>query len=229
MRQDNLADLTALIESIVAQTLSRSGRDDLTTWMTNNPRTSNYMSYDRQYEGPSSTDRLFQSIGQIGSLVETYGKNKNQHSSQNQNLNQKQGIPISAFGNALGGASAIYGAYKSGDALGGAASGAQAGAAFGPTGAIIGAALGLLAGLFSKGVDKWQRPKFKDADKAYDKLFSLDRGEKDEFFLPESSYFRPGGKSPNIVVRLGNNQFDEHIRESLTNSYASQLQRGLVF
>lgn len=225
MRQDNLADLTALIESVVAKTLSRSGRDDLTTWMTNNPRISNYLSYDRQYDGPSSTDRLFQSIGQIGSLVETYGKNKTQHSDQN----QKQGTPISAFGAALGGASAIYGAYKSGDALGGAASGAQAGSAFGPTGAIIGAALGLLAGLFSKGVDKWQRPKFKDADQAYDKLFSLDRGEKDEFFLPESSYFRSGGKSPNIVVRLGNNQFDEHIRESLTNSYASQLQRGLVF
>lgn len=223
MRQDNLADLTALIEGIVAQTLSRSGRNELATWMTNNPRTSNYLSYDRQYDGPSSTDRFFQSVGQIGSLVETYGKNKNQHS------NQKQGIPISAFGNALGGASAIYGAYKSGDALGGAASGAQAGSAFGPTGAIIGAALGLLAGLFSKGVDKWQRPKFKNADQAYDKLFSLDRGERDEFFLPESSYFRPGANSSNIVVRLGNNQFDEHIRESLTNSYASQLQRGLVF
>lgn len=65
---------------------------------------------------------------------------------------------------------------------------------------------------------------------AVDKLFSLDRGERDPYSLPDSFYFRTGyNGSRTITVHVGNNEFDKHIRDSLTNSYASQLQRGLVF
>ena len=131
---------------------------------------------------------------------------------------------LSKFGNTLGGLAGIYGAYKSGDSLSGAMSGY---AAFGPWGA----AAGLLAGLFSKGVDRWQRPKFKDSKEAFDKLFTMDRGERDDYYMPDSFYFRGGGGNipRNIVVKINDKKFDEHVRESLTNNYAAQLQRGLVF
>lgn len=222
MARDNLdiTQLTALIESIVAQTLSRSHVSDLETWMTNNPRTANYLSNYHRFEGASGTDELFAQLGQLGTLAMAFGKDKS-------NANKASGSY--QFGAALGGLSGIYGAAKMGDPLGGAAAGAQAGSVLGVDGGIIGAGLGLLAGLFSHGIDKWQRPKFKAASQAYDKLFSLDRGERDEFYLPESAYFRTGSSAAGIVIRLGNQQFDDHIRESLTNNYASQLQRGLVF
>ncbi len=125
----------------------------------------------------------------------------------------------------------IYGAYKSGDALGGAMSGWQLGASLGTKFGPWGAAAGLLAGLFSKGVDRWQRPKFKDSKEAFDKLFTMDRGERNDYYMPDSFYFRGGGGNipRNIVVKINDKKFDEHVRESLTNNYAAQLQRGLVF
>ncbi len=221
MAQDNLdlSQLTALIESIVAQTLSRSRSDEPKTWLSNDPRFINELfSYYQKPEGPSSTDRLFDQLGQIGSITKSFESNLKGGDS---NIGRFQ------IGATLSGLGGIYDAYKMGDPLSGAAAGAQLGAALGSP--LIGAAVGLIAGLFSHGIDKWQRPKFKDADKAYDKLFSLDRGERDEFFLPESAYFRAGSGASNIVIQLGNRQLDDHIRESLTNNYASQLQRGLVF
>ena len=120
---------------------------------------------------------------------------------------------------------------------GAAASGAGAAAGAGATGGIstlgwVGLGLGLLIGLFGKKkeIDEWNKPKFQDAEKAYNKLFTVDRGEEDLYYMPESFYFRSGWSGPrHIVVKVGNDQFDNHIRESMTSSYATQLQRGLVF
>lgn len=128
------------------------------------------------------------------------------------------------------GIAGIASAYQTGDALGGAVSGWQFGAALGADLGPVGAAVGLLAGLLSPGIDRWQRPKFKTAKQAFDKMFTTDRGERDPYYLPDSFYFRGGqAGAKSLVLHIGNDQFDNHINESLTNNYASQLQRGLVF
>ena len=115
-------------------------------------------------------------------------------------------------------------AYKSGDPLGGAIAGYE----FGP----VGAAVGFLAGLFGgpPDIDRWDRPKFTAAKKAYETQFVVDRGERNSYYLPDSFYFRTGSTNGGqLVIKIGDEQLNDHIRDSLTNSYASQLQRGLVF
>jgi hypothetical protein len=124
---------------------------------------------------------------------------------------------------------AAYSAYTNADPLGGAIQGYKAA---GP----VGAAIGLFAGILGqKKIDKWQRHKFEDAKKAQEKPFFLgfDRGDEELYNMPESAYFRTGAqwahRKRKITVYIGNEQLDDHIRGSLTNSYASQLERGLVF
>jgi hypothetical protein len=206
----NLAELTALIEGIVAQTLSQSFGGQTATWAANNARTSLYLSRetgDRQGNG-------MYVAGDLSNVGRFLANESNK---------------LDTFGGQLASVAGVVSAYQSGDAIGGAMSGYQLGQAF-SFDPLIGAAIGLLAGLLSPGVDKWQRPKFKDAKQAFDKMFSMDRGERDQYYLPDSYYFRPGGQGPKkIVVKVGNNQFGDYIRESLTNEYESQLQRGLVF
>ncbi len=239
-----LAELTALIESIVSQVLNRSFGDRMTTWAGNAARNSLYRSYETgdRNSGTNAASLLnnmadmvdLVKLGKMANL-ESLLKKKNMDPNE---LNLKTQINQTAsqldsltnIAKTLGGLGGVIGAYQSGDAIGGAMSGYQLGEGLGFGDPLVGAAIGLLAGLFSPGVDKWYRPKFKPAKQAFDKLFSLDRGERDEYYMPDSYYFRTGYQGPKrIIVKVGNNQFDDHIRESLTNSYASQLQRGLVF
>ncbi len=211
-KNPSLNELTTLVEGIVAQVLNKSFGGQMATWAANNPRTSLYLSRETgDRNRVSGADQVFGAMSQIASTIKLIDKFK----------------PVSKdlgkFGKTLGGLAGIYGAYQSGDALSGAMSGF---ASFGPWGA----AAGLLAGLLSKGIDRWQRPKFKDSKEAFDKLFTMDRGERNDYYLPDSFYFRAGGNVPrNIVVKINDKKFDDHISESLTNNYAAQLQRGLVF
>lgn len=155
----------------------------------------------------------------------------------------KFGKDIETIGEGISGAYGIYSAFRNRDPLGGAASGMQLGNALegplsklskslGNAAPFIGLGIGLLAGLFGKKkeINEWNRPKFKDAEQAYNKLFTVDRGERDLYHMPESFYFRNGWSGArHIVVKVGNEQFNDHIRESMTSSYSNQLQRGLVF
>ncbi|MDF2927896.1 MAG: hypothetical protein K0Q75_134 [Anaerospora sp.] len=238
MAQNNIqaAELSALVESIVNQVLNRSFGDRLVTWASTNPRAAMYLSKETGDRNYGNAGQDISTAFNIGKITESIARNNAQRATQKaMEAAQKAGIntkgiqPVSPdknlmrIGSQIMGIAGIANAYQTGDALSGAVAGFQA---FGPWGA----AAGLLAGIFSKKVDRWQRPKFKDAEAAVDKLFTMDRGERDQYYLPDSFYFRAGNNATrNIVVQVGNDQFDNHIRESLTNSYASQLQRGLVF
>lgn len=219
MAQNNIqaAELSALVESIVNQVLNRSFGERLVTWASTNRRAAMYLSRENGDRNYGSAGQDISAMYNIGRITQSaVGKNNGAKlSSSDKNLMR--------IGSQIMGIAGIANAYQTGDALSGAVAGFQA---FGPWGA----AAGLLAGIFSKKVDRWQRPKFKDAEAAVDKLFTMDRGERDQYYLPDSFYFRAGNNATrHIVVQVGNDQFDNHIRESLTNSYASQLQRGLVF
>lgn len=246
-----LAELTGLIESIVAQVLNKSFGEHMTTWAVNNPRTSVYLSHETgDRDSGVNPAQLFDGLADMTSLIkmikvanlESFLKknkidiNKIDINKIDKNIQDKimgtssQLESLNKITNTLGGLAGVFGAYQSGDAIGGAMSGYQLGKGLGFGHPLIGAAIGLLAGLFSPGIDKWYRPKFKTAKQAFDKLFTMDRGERDDYYMPDSFYFRTGWQGPKkIVVKVGNNQFDDHIRESLTNAYESQLQRGLVF
>ena len=169
-------------------------------------------------------------------------KRENQLKNAEKSWMGNTGRVIGGFGSALQGFGGLQSAYANKDPLSGAMSGSQVGSGIASmftksTSAIqnagwIGMGLGLLIGLFGKKkeIDEWNKPKFRDAEKAYNKLFTVDRGEEDLYYMPESFYFRSGWSGPrHIVVKVGNDQFDNHIRESMTSSYATQLQRGLVF
>lgn len=236
-----MADLTVLIESIVAQVLNRSFGEHMTTWAANYARNSLYLS--RETGDRGAEVGMAQSLGQVSGYANSLYRLeqmelkrlkddliKNPQNYSKINTLEKKMSNLDKFSNAVGGLAGIFGAYQSGDAIGGAISGYQLGHALGFGHPLIGAGIGLLAGLLSPGVDKWYRPKFKPAKQAFDKLFTMDRGERDEYYMPDSYYFRTGVQAPKkIIVKVGNNQFDDHIRESLTNAYQSQLQRGLVF
>lgn len=165
---------------------------------------------------------------------------------------EKKGVSgferVQSFGTALQGFGGLQSAYKNKDPLNGMMSGYSMMTGLGGmflnpannpahqkllgTLGWIGMGIGLLTGLFGKKkeIDEWNRPKFKDAEQAYNKLFTVDRGERDLYHMPESFYFRSGWSGPrHIVVKVGNEQFNDHIRESMTSSYSNQLQRGLVF
>lgn len=225
-KNPSLNELTTLVEGIVSQVLNKSFGGQMSTWASNNPRTSWHLSRETgDRNRVSGADQVFGGMGQIASSANFINNNEALRKSLRLN---KDGFE--KFGNGISGLVGIYGAYKSGDALGGAMSGWQLGASLGAKFGPWGAAVGLLAGLFSKGVDRWQRPKFKDSKQAFDKLFTMDRGERNDYYMPDSFYFRGGSQGARkITVHVGNDQFDNHIRESLTNNYAAQLQRGLVF
>jgi len=204
-KKQSLTELTTLVEGIVGQVLNKSFGGQMTTWAANNPRTSLYLSRETGDRGAGNSGQVVDDLYKIGKLA-----------------NYSNSQDMKDFGSALSSVAGIASAYQSGDAI----SGAMSGAAFGPWGA----AAGLLAGLLSPGIDRWQRPKFKDSKQAFDKLFTMDRGERNDYYLPDSFYFRLGSQgSRHITVHAGNDQIDDHIRESLTNNYAAQLQRGLVF
>lgn len=159
------------------------------------------------------------------------------------NRNKISGLQkFQSFGQALQGFGGLQNAYQNKDMLGGAQSGYSMATGIAgmftsnPTALAnwgwLGMGLGLLTGLFGKKkeINEWNKPKFKDAEQAYNKLFTVDRGERDLYHMPESFYFRNGWSgSRHIVVKVGNEQFNDHIRESMTSSYSNQLQRGLVF
>ena len=149
---------------------------------------------------------------------------------------------LAGIGGTISGALGVAQAYKNADPIGGAFSGYSMGNSLGSMfsahtflgqwGGMLGLGIGLLGGLFGKKkeINEWNRPKFKDAEQAYTKLFTVDRGERDLYHMPESFYFRNGWSGArHIVVKVGNEQFNDHIRESITGSYSNQLQRGLVF
>jgi hypothetical protein len=233
----NYDELRAMVETIVVQVLGdKLGGGGASSWMVNSPRVTPWLSYPRNTEpkGPSGTDMFFEMMGDLGGLAKIaekyYQGTKRPEASKT----------LGNIAGTLGGLAGMYGAYRSGDPISGAMSGLQLGTAlhqfapkaFGSAAGPIGAIVGFLAGALGgpKMIDEWKRPKFKDAKKAYEKLFMFDRGEEDEYYMPESYYFRAGGGGRrSIVVRIGNNQFDDHIRESLTSSYSTQLERGLVF
>ncbi len=217
MMQKNMSgpELSALIENIVDQVLNNSFGKHLSTWAANQARNSLYLSHENgQRDWGNDSGQVISQLEQINSYI--YGNIKKQNSVSKDVSKDLKGLEK------LGGVLGIASAYESGDAL----SGALSGAAFGPWGA----AAGLLAGLLSPGIDRWQRPKFKDAKQAFDKLFSMDRGERNEYYMPDSFYFRAANSIPrNLVVRVNDKKFDEYVGDSLTNNYAAQLQRGLVF
>lgn len=218
-----VASITAMVESIVERVMGQKFNNQVMSWMSNNQRISSQLFYPRNsLEGGNNT---FASLKYFGNSMSSLGKSLETFKGKELFKGMKEfGGDLAKFGEKVGGAAGIFSAYQNGDPLGGAVSGASA---FGP----VGAAIGLLAGIFGqKKINRWNRPKFTDAQKAYDKLFTVDRGEQDLYYMPESFYFRAGGGGPRMItVKIGNNQFDDHIRESLTNNYASQLQRGLVF
>lgn len=222
MAQNNVSgpELSALIESIVNQVLNNSFGKHLATWAANQARNSLYLSHE------TGNRDWRDDAGQVISQMEPIRRHiyRNIENQLGKQATKKERLSDELKGlDKLGGYLGIASAYESGDALNGALSG---GAAFGPWGA----AAGLLAGLLSPGIDRWQRPKFKDAKQAFDKLFSMDRGERDEYYLPDSFYFRAGNNIPRrLVVRINDKKFDEYVGDSLTNNYAAQLQRGLVF
>lgn len=225
MAQNNISvpELTALIENIVTQVLNKSFGGQLATWAATSARTSLYLSRENGDRDWGTDGQLANDLYKIGQLTSQLSKSQITDLVKSQKTNLAKLQKTYDFGEKFTGVAGIAGAYQSGDALSGALSGA---AAFGPWGAVA----GLLAGLFSPGIDRWQRPKFKDAKQAFDKLFTMDRGERDEYYLPDSFYFRSGGNIPrSLVVRINDKKFDDYVGESLTNKYADQLQRGLVF
>jgi len=225
----NAAELSALIESIVAKVLNQSG-GSLASWESRNARISSQLSYANQRDWGNGGQIAGQAytIGRVASYIadnptKFFGSPATQKSTQavGSSATQESTKRLGEFGAGVMSVAGIASAYESGDALSGALSGAYFGWA--------GAAVGLLAGLLSPGVDRWQRPKFKDAPKAFDRMFTTDRGERDQYYMPDSFYFRTGQTgTKSLVVNIGNDQFDNHIRDSMTNNYASQLQRGLV-
>lgn len=215
-----LSNLTALVESIVDQMLGGKLNKQLTSWMVSNPQISSHLSYQRDPTSEGNS-QVLASIARLGNTLGEVGKYSKAEGLQN-------------FGAKLQGVAGIANAYQNGDPLGGAMAGAQLGTALssGVAAGPIGAAVGFLAGIFGKSqtIDKWDRPKFTAAKQAYETQFVVDRGEQNPYYLPDSFYFRTGSTGKRqLVVKIGNEQLNDHIRESLTNSYASQLQRGLVF
>lgn len=201
----SLSELTVLVEGIVAQVVSKSFGEPMATWAASHSQPSLYLSHENGNRGWGNKGQIIDDAYRLGKIA---------------NYSKSQGIQ--KFGEHVMSFAGVANAYQTGDAL----SGAMSGASFGPWGA----AAGLLAGLFSPGIDHWQRPKFKNAQQVFDKLFTMDRGGRDEYYLPDSFYFRSRRNIPrNLVVRINDKRFDEHINESLTNNYAAQLQRGLVF
>jgi len=181
-KNPSLSELTKLVEGIVAQVLNKSFGGQMTTWAANNPRTSLYLSHETgDRNRVSGADQVISTMSQIASMAKLISKFK---AEPNKDLGN--------FGNTLGGLAGIADAYQSGDAISGAMSG------FAAFGTPWGAAAGLLAGLLSPGIDRWQRPKFKDAKQAFDKLFTMDRGERNDYYLPDSFYFRGGEIFPEI-------------------------------
>ncbi len=218
MQSDSrMAELTVLIENIVAEVLNKSYGKQTATWAENYALPSLYVSRGAWGDYGSGL--------QVAGSVYNFGRSLQNINAADFHLNEKNKTisDLNKFGKTLSGLAGVYNAYQTGDPIGGALAGAE-------LGGVYGAIAGFLIGLFSPGIDKWYRPKFKPAKRAFDKLFRMDRGERDEYYMPDSYYFRTGYQGPQkIIVEVGNNQFDDHIRESLTNSYASQLQRGLVF
>jgi hypothetical protein len=132
------------------------------------------------------------------------------------------GLDSTKLMGSLGGA---FSAYQSGNPLQGAIEGFA-------TGGPLGAALGLIGGIFgSKKQDKWQRHEFQKAEKAKDNFFwaGFDRGEKDDFAMPEESYFRGGGGSSQVKIYLGNESINNHIVNTMTSTYSGQMLRGVVY
>lgn len=202
-------ELAEIVESIVERVLGKALNRQLNTFMTVDPRMSTRLAY--LSETRNGDSQVLGQVENVGKLLQFKNTSK-------------------AFGAKLSGLAGIGGAYQNADPLGGALSGFQLGEALGGFGE-LGAALGFLAGALGKPktVDRWEKPTFIKAGEAVNKWFTLDRGEEELYYMPESFYFGGGWSGPrNLVVRIGNNQFDDHIRNSLTESYASQLERGLV-
>lgn len=238
--------LRALINQMVEQAVGEKMATRQSSWMNQQTPTRSYLTYEhnRNKKEPSSTLSDIYSIGsRFSSLGSVFSAQANNMKGSNGAATMTSfGRFVGGLGNGLQGFAGLGNAYQNKDPLGGAMSGFQmmtgigqvfnAGAASMATLGWIGLGLGLLTGLFgkSKKIDEWQKPKFKKAETAYNKLFTVDRGEEDLYYMPESFYFRTGWQGPrHVVVKVGNGQFDNHIRESLTSSYATQLQRGLVF
>lgn len=224
-----LSDLDALVENIVEQVLGKELNKKLTSWMVNSSHISSRLSYQND-SSRGGGNQVFGALERLGVVLSNAGKlGRESATSTTASATPYQGL--NNFGTELAGAAGLISAYQNGDALGGAMSGVQL-ASFMNVNPVIGASIGLLAGLLGKpkSIDEWNQPKFTPANQAYETQFILDRGEKDLYYMPDSFYFRTGSTGrQQIVVKIGNEQLDDHIRDSLTNAYASQLQRGLVF
>lgn len=229
--------LRSLIEQLVDQAIGQKLGQRGASWQSDQRRIETGHTYDNRKNDTYGGDLV--AVGnKVGDLGQIFTSLPNQNPS------------LMAFGNVLNLASmgiqtvgGLQKAYKNGDPISGALTGMQGltgiGAMFTSnpdklaTLGWVGLGIGLLAGFLGGGnktKTEWNRPKFKDAEKAYNKLFTVDRGEEDLYYMPESFYFRNGWSGPrHIVVQVGNEQFNDHIRDSMTDSYATQLQRGLVF
>ena len=219
----SVGQLRSIIDQIVEQALGEKLEKRLSSWSADRSSVYTRPSYDQsktnKYGSGFDFGRLGNSLTSIGNTL-SYGS-----ALEKTGKNPELGQTLSKIGQGISSAFGIYDAYRNNDPVAGALAGFQLA---GP----IGAGIGFLAGLFGKKkeIDEWNKPKFQDAEKAYNKLFTVDRGEVDLYYMPESFYFRSGWSGPrHIVVKVGNDQFDNHIRESMTSSYATQLQRGLVF
>ena len=199
-------DLTALIESIVERILGGNAGKTMTSWAATSPRISSRIYYQHNSD-PQSNNQALGGLQRLGGVMSAIGTLQNT-------------AHLAGAGAAGTGAARIT---------------SESSSIFGTLGAKISAAasiISFLVGLFGGGeeIDRWDRPTFTPVKPSGYKPFTVDRGEEDLYYMPESFYFRTGWTgSRSLVVRIGNNQFDDHIRESLTNSYATQLQRGLVF
>ena len=251
--------LRTLINQMVEQALGEKIGARQSSWLSQQTFERPYLTYAHNLNNRKDSSNKLSDIYGVGSNLTSFGSIfraqdfyekqaalEKQETSANDSPDEsslsKFGRGLSGLGNGVQGFVGLSKAYQNRDPLGGAMSGHQmltglgtlfnAGSSAMAALGWAGMGLGFLTGLFGKPkkIDEWQKPKFKKAETAYNKLFTVDRGEEDLYYMPESFYFRSGWQGPrHVVVKVGNEQFDNHIRESLTSNYATQLQRGLVF
>ena len=228
--------LRAMINQMVEQAVGEKMGARAASWQSDQRRIQAGLNYNepksKTYGDGFDFGRAGGFLRTTGNILTKFAADKDTGEVDYTKSTAKVGRAIAGAGAVLQGIGAFQDAYKNNDPFGGAIAGASALSAFGPWGALAGLGIGFVAGLFGKKkeINEWNKPKFKEAEQAYNKLFTVDRGERESYHMPESFYFRNGWSGArHIVVKVGNEQFNDHIRESMTSSYSNQLQRGLVF
>ena len=243
--------INQMVEQAVGEKMSQRQKSWSSNWTPEQARLSYFDPEKNRKSTPSGANSAIigRTLDSFGDYLQSSSKFQFKKYADDATPKGKGQYNAGAALSAIGGGFNLYSALRSGNGMGAMQAGQQIGSAIGQMTAgagataasaasaiqnagLIGMGVGLLLSLFGrkKTTSEWNRPKFKDAETAYNKLFTVDRGERDSYYMPESFYFRNGWSGArHIVVKVGNEQFNDHIKESMTDSYANQLQRGLVF